>query len=67
MYRINYGNGQVSGRVPSLRMAREHLKVCDGYAFMQRREDNGEYYPCDAQTGRFLDMTDLRQRDKCKL
>jgi len=67
MYRINYGNMEVSGRFPALRMAQEYLKKCDGYAYLERREDNGEYFPCDAATGRFLNMTDPRQRDKCKL
>lgn len=66
MYRVNYGNGQATGSFPALRMATEQLKACDGYAFMERREDTGEYFPCDASTGRFLDMTDPKQRDKCK-
>jgi hypothetical protein len=36
-------------------------------SFMERLEDNGEYFPCNSSTGRFLDMTDPRQVDKCKL
>jgi hypothetical protein len=67
MYRVNYGNGQVTGAFPALKMAREQLEACDGYSFMERLEDNGEYFPCNSSTGRFLDMTDPRQVDKCKL
>ena len=57
MYRINYGNCQVSASFSRLSHAREYLKTCDGYSFMEKREDNGEYYPCDKDTGHFLDMT----------
>lgn len=57
MYHINYGNCQVSSRFPSLRMAREYLALCDGYAYMERREESGEYFPCNPETGHFLDMT----------
>ena len=56
MYRVNYGNCQVSPSFSNLKHAREHLKQCDGYAFMEGR-DNGEYFPCDKNTGHFLDMT----------
>lgn len=64
MYRINYGNRQVSGTFELLRMAREYLhNKCDGYSYMQRQEDNGEWYPCNPDTGRFLDMTSPENKD----
>lgn len=56
MYIINYGNGQVSGTFTRLEHARNHLLQCDGYAYIERW-DSGEYFPCDKQTGHFLDMT----------
>jgi len=63
MYLINYGNNQISGHFPALRMARDYLAKCDGYAYMERREDTGEYFPCDPKTGRFLDMTSPKNSD----
>ena len=63
MYRVNYGNGQVTGSFTLLCVAREYLQKCDGYAYMQRREDNGEYFLCDAETGHFLDMTAPENKD----
>jgi hypothetical protein len=63
MYRINYGNCQVSSSFPSIRMARDYLAKCDGYAYMERREDTGEYFPCNPATGRFLDMTSAKNED----
>lgn len=63
MYRINYGNTQVSGSFPSLRMARDYLTRCDGRAFLEKMEDNGEFFPCSPATGRFLDMTAPENKD----
>ena len=56
MYRVNYNNCQVSGSFERLSHAREYLSLCDGYAYLERRE-NGEWFPCHAKTGHFLDMT----------
>lgn len=63
MYRINFNNCQVSGRFERLSHAREYLAKCDGYAYMERREDNGEYFPCNPDTGHFLDMTSPKNQD----
>lgn len=62
-YRINYGNTQVSSSFHSLKMARDYLKLCDGYAYMERQEDNGEWFPCNPETGTFLDMTSPANAD----
>lgn len=62
MYRINYGNTQVSGSFKSLSNAREFFALCDGYAYLERRE-NGEWFPCHAKTGYFLDMTDTKNAE----
>ena len=58
MYRINYGNCQVSGIFDKLRTARGFLNnKCDGYSYMQKQEGNGEWFSCNPYTGHFLDMT----------
>lgn len=35
LYRVNYGNGQVSGRMTEAEAVR-FLALCDGYAFIQK-------------------------------
>lgn len=62
MYRVNFGNCQVSGGFKLLKQAREYLALCDGYAYLERW-DSGEYFPCDKMTGHFLDMTAKKNKD----
>lgn len=55
--RINYNQGQVSGAFSQIAECRRLLQQCGG-AYMQRQEaDTGEWFPCNPQTGAFLDMT----------
>jgi len=62
MYRVNFNNCQVSGSFERLSHAREYLSRCDGYSYLERRE-NSEWFPCNPQTGHFLDMTDKQNAD----
>ena len=64
MYRVNYGNCQVSPSFSNLKHASEHLKQCDGHAYMEGR-DNGDWFPCSPENGRFLDMTNPKNKTPC--
>lgn len=45
LYRINYGNGQVSQAIHSLRAAAAELAQEDAFAFIERYELNGGEEP----------------------